>query len=343
MAIFHTLKHDNENPQTIPRNINSRSLLEQLQDPPQNMPTWIPDWSHRLPGDSLKLHYNTHNTSQLAAWFRLQDARTLRVAGVKVLTVDYVQPPLLIHVWTDHNFNKIREALEGLISMGKLSNVDADHSKIARAFLCGFFFDSQEPPNINRPTLDDAKSVVSKMMTADYTFQNADFDAGSGAAKTMSRLMNNMMGAQIFMAGDVIGLARGPVQPGDEVYVIVGCTHSVMVRKVPNQEGQDNFQVVGECYVDHVSQGQALFGPLPQNVEHISAELTGGSRIMGNAFINRETGDISNLDPRLEGLLPPELFAQLHQNLDQDPYYRMVVDPEVLRRPGFDIQYLDLV
>lgn len=308
------------------------------------MPTWVPDWSLRLPGESLKLHYHTHNTSQLAAWFQLSDARTLRVAGVKVLTVDYVQPPALIHIWVDNNFNRISEALQGLISIGKLSNVDADHEKVARAFLCGYFFDSEEPHNINRPSLDDAKSVVSKMMLADYTFQNADFDAGSAARKTMSRLMNSMMGAQVFMAGDVIGLARGPVQPGDEVYVIVGCTHSVLVRKTPNQEGsQNSFQVVGECYIDHVSQGQALFGPLPEDVQSISAELVGGTRILGDAFINRATGGLSNLDPRLEALLPPELFAQLQQNLEQDPYYRMVIDPEVLRRPGFDIEYLDLV
>lgn len=267
----------------------------------------------------------------------------MRVAGVKVLTVDYVQPPPLIHIWIDNNFNRIREALQGLISIGKLSNVDADHDRVARAFLCGYFFDSEEPHNINRPTLGETKSVVSKMMTPDYTFQNADFDAGSSARKTMSRLMNHMMGAQVFMAGDVIGLARGPVQPGDEVYVIVGCTHSVMLRQTPNQEGQNNFHVVGECYVDHVAQGQALFGPLPENVQHISAELVGGTRILGNAFINRATGHLSNLDPRLEALLPPELFAQLQHNLEQDPYYRMVVDPQVLRRSGFDIKYLDLV
>lgn len=291
----------------------------------------------------MKLHYFTHNTSQLAAWFEHPNPRTLCVAGVKVLTIDYVQPTQHLHIWLDRNFNNIREALQGLVSVGKLSNVDADHEKVARALLCGKFFDSEEPNNINRPTLDDAKSVVSKMMSADYTLQNADFYTGSGASRVMSRLMNLMMGAQVFTAGDVVGLARGPVQPGDEVYVFVGCDHSVVVREVPHHQGQNNFQVVGECYVDHVHQGQALFGPLPENVEQIAAELIEGSRILGNAYINRVTGELSNLDPRLETVLPPDMFAELQDNLENDPYYRMVVDPEVLRRPGFDIKYLDLV
>lgn len=267
----------------------------------------------------------------------------MRVAGVKVLTIDYVQQPPSIHIWLDNNFNKIREALQELMSLGKLTNVDSDHERVARVLTCGKLSDSEEPHNINRPTLEATKRVLSKMMSADYTLQSADFHTGSTASTVMSRLMNLMMGAQIFTAGDVIGLARGPVMPGDEVYVLVGCDHSVVVRKVPNYEGQNNFQVVGECYVNHVSQGQALFGPLPQNVVQIAAELIAGTNILGNAYINRETGELSNLDPRLEKVLPPELFAEFQQNLENDPYHRMVVDPEVLRRPGFDIEYLDLV
>lgn len=248
-----------------------------------------------------------------------------------------------MHIWLENNFNKVGEALQELIFLGKLTNADSDHEKVARVLMCGKFFDTEEPHNTNRPTLEATKSVVSKMMSANYTLQNADFTTGSGASTVMSRLMNLMMGAQFFTAGDVLGLARGLVEPGDEVYVLVGCDHSVVVRKAPNHEDQNKFQVIGECYVNDVSQGQALFGPLPENVVQIAAELIRGTNILGNAYINRDTGELSNLDPRLKEVLPPELFAEFQQNLENDPYHRMVVDPEVLRRPGFDIEYLNLV
>lgn len=319
-------------------------LKKQLQVPPQLGPTWIPDWSTPSPGDQKSTHYIAQSTSQLAAWYRKPSAGMLGVAGVKVLTIDDIQPGQVTNSDSIGIFQQVRDILKGLISLGKLSNVDKDHEIVARTFLSGKTFHSEKPPNINLPNLDDAKRVVSMMMSPDYVCRVQDFPAGTGVRKTISRMWNFLIGAHVFTAGpeNIIGIARGPIQPGDQVYVLIGCNHSVVLRKVPDSS-QNNFQHVGECFVHHVSQGQALLGPLPENIEHIHADLSGAARYYRDVFINRVTGEITRVDPRFATSLPPAMVTRFEEWIEHDEDNRILVDPEVLRRPGVDIEILNLV
>lgn len=286
-----------------------------------------------------------HASSQLAAWYKHTNPGILTVAGVKVLTIDFVQPSQISQRdYIGPVFYKIREILRSLVSTGRLSNTDADHDFIARLFLTGQFSETEEPPVLDAPTLEDAKRTVSKIMSADYVLSNEDLKVNHATRITISRLLGFLSGAHIFAAGNVIGLARGPVQPGDNVYVLLGCDSSVVVRKVLGTGEQSNFQFVGESYVDHVSQGEAFLGPLPDDVDLISVSFgTEENTCYKYVYVNRVTGDRSLVDPRMESALPPEFFRRFKDWVKHDPDNRLLVDPEVLRRPGVDIEYLNLV
>ncbi|KAF2677497.1 HET-domain-containing protein [Lentithecium fluviatile CBS 122367] len=51
------------------------------------------------------------------------------------------------------------------------------------------------------------------------------------------------------------GMAPSVVRPGDRIFVIVGCSIPVILRK---QEDRDEYEVVGECYVDGFMKGEAM-------------------------------------------------------------------------------------
>lgn len=53
------------------------------------------------------------------------------------------------------------------------------------------------------------------------------------------------------------GLAPYITQPEDEVYVILGCSLPVVLRRVT---GTPRFEVIGECYVEGFSNGEAVVG-----------------------------------------------------------------------------------
>jgi len=71
----------------------------------------------------------------------------------------------------------------------------------------------------------------------------------------------------------------------------------MVLRPIAN--GQ--FLVVGECYIEGLMYKSALLGPLPPHIQFVSRlnEEVGSYR---NAYIDRESGDMSAHDPRLSPL-----------------------------------------
>jgi hypothetical protein len=51
------------------------------------------------------------------------------------------------------------------------------------------------------------------------------------------------------------GMAPSVVRPGDEVYVLIGCSIPVILRK---PDGKEEYEVVGECYVDGFMKGEGI-------------------------------------------------------------------------------------
>ena len=80
--------------------------------------------------------------------------------------------------------------------------------------------------------------------------------------------------------------------------MLLGCESPIVLR--PN--GNEQYQVVGECYVDGLMGGEALLGPLPEHTTPIEL-LDEVHKEYNYAFLDKRTGKTQYGDPRL-GLAP---------------------------------------
>ncbi|KAI0386421.1 HET-domain-containing protein [Hypomontagnella monticulosa] len=98
-----------------------------------------------------------------------------------------------------------------------------------------------------------------------------------------------------------IGVIRGMPQEGDKVFVIPGCAVPMLLR--PTLRGE--YQVIGDCYVHGIMDGEAFLGSIPPSWSVVMEPGRGLAYIPH--YYNKDTDHTSAEDPRLEQTpIPPE-------------------------------------
>lgn len=121
--------------------------------------------------------------------------------------------------------------------------------------------------------------------------------------------------------------------------IILSCKAPIVLR--PTVSG--GHVVVGECFVQGLSKGEAFLGPLPRNFR-VAKFWDEGSRGWTVGFVDGTTDSISFLDPRLEALLSGvEDLEPYKQYLKKYPSTGMDVSHKGLQIIGIGIRYFDLV
>ncbi|KAG8164356.1 hypothetical protein KVR01_006274 [Diaporthe batatas] len=101
----------------------------------------------------------------------------------------------------------------------------------------------------------------------------------------------------LFTMGDGrIGLGPEAMKNGDSVCVFLGCDSPIILR----QQSDGTYQVVGEAFVYALLDAQALLGPLPEPWFPVQKSSMGRPLYW---FLNRETGEMTQNDPRLGPLI----------------------------------------
>lgn len=91
-------------------------------------------------------------------------------------------------------------------------------------------------------------------------------------------------------------------QLGDHICVALGCNTPIVLRKEPS----GNFQVVGDCYVHGLMEGEVVLGALPDPwvVQYMTLE---DAPLYVPTFVNARDGISQSEDPRLaDVVVPPE-------------------------------------
>ncbi|CAJ2505370.1 Uu.00g127640.m01.CDS01 [Anthostomella pinea] len=111
-----------------------------------------------------------------------------------------------------------------------------------------------------------------------------------------------------------IGIIDGAGQPGDEVFVVLGC--NIPMRLRPCRTGE--YAVVGDCYVHGIMDGEALLGAVSSHWSfRVVQEPDGEIRAY---YRNTDTGVKTTDDPRLAGIpLPPEWEPMKREWTRADP------------------------
>ena len=115
-----------------------------------------------------------------------------------------------------------------------------------------------------------------------------------------------------------IGLAPKATRPYDKVCFLLGCPRHMVLRPT---SGLLRYQVVGECYIHGLDNGEAFLGPLPENFQFIKAYNQ--NNYLVRAFKN-STGIIQYNDPRIEA-------------------HDQIITQDLLERRGVQLQTLDLI
>ena len=122
------------------------------------------------------------------------------------------------------------------------------------------------------------------------------------------------------------------------ICVLLGCDMPMLLRPIANSQ----YQVVGDCYVHGLMNGEAFLGPISEYFQPITA-FNEGRRGFYGVFLNRWTGKIQYNDPRVE-LLPED---------DNDKETPMISWPDVtltrrlttemIEKRGVKLQTFDLI
>lgn len=81
------------------------------------------------------------------------------------------------------------------------------------------------------------------------------------------------------------------------------------------------YEVIGECYIQGLMDGESLLGPLPEPWK--MRIVPGSEGLWTTGYFNPSTGSVSHEDPRLAalGCVPDEWEAIQSERMPDDPKY----------------------
>ena len=245
----------------------------------ERLPSWVPDWSVKREdfGYSVELRCQSrlersrHFSACLRprAEVKLVRNRVLQLRGFRVDIIvalpkiwekydgDYFPNLAFFNEWTGTNVNSGRP--NTYIAGG--TSINAYWRSWVHDMLPSEGLESQgeaRPSKARRCV----KKVVQDCEDWRYSFENWKISSSSESPKPPFPFPSlvkesTFTSIRFLVTGDkFLGLGNATMQPGDMVYVLAGGSHPFVLR--PQVNHPDHFQLVGECYLHGIMDGQAL-------------------------------------------------------------------------------------
>ncbi|KAI1309263.1 HET-domain-containing protein [Xylaria venustula] len=257
--------------------------------PASDWPTWLPDWSERV---SILLYHVDQASSISAAGANYIAPNKLQVNGLSSSHISIGGKIL----GTD-GFLGVVKFLEDLgledLQTSAYPNGETRLDAYIQTILEGHL--DERAPGIGFPSLSELRGILTKLTdyhgNVDRSIQVADrYRRGTASVSEMFTTSNGY-----------VGRTTSQIQPGDDVFIILGCNSPMILR--PTSDGE--YTVVGSCYLHGAMEGEALLGtlPIPWKVKFLDDER--GFNIP--KFCNGDSHEIREYDPRLDSIpLPAE-------------------------------------
>ncbi|KAI0871948.1 HET-domain-containing protein [Hypoxylon argillaceum] len=294
-------------------------------------PSWIPTWARKTTAPLRNSPLLA--SSSISAQYEFLGNGVLRVAGVAKATIKGHQP--IPDFRNSNSWQVIYEGLRKLIpeEVGieeKYTTSIGIVEALARTLVCDGLEDNAKPSSNTGARLDGATQTV-KQMILNVEYSEEQFQLASPGREFLIQARELISNKQfVKCTNGYIGIAPPSAQVGDEVCVLLGCDAPMLLRPL----GSGGFLVVGECFVEGLSMGEALLGPLPRNtrVANILDEEAG---MFYCRYLDHRTGEVFLEDPRMK----TGFRTDLQQWTNASPH----VSLDALRQHGANVKYFDLV
>jgi hypothetical protein len=231
----------------------------EMQDHRSTTPSWVPDWSQKRMARPFQGFFVSGNSG---AEVEYTGEGSIKVLGVKAATIKDVDQ---IHMHRSGHSDVVA-AIRRCILPGVNTNGGELLEKYCRTFCANRFQDRYYPPMSSLASFNESKEVLRLFLEPQKDVnigKSLDFATTKYSSSVLAYMENRSFIST--EAGDV-GLAPLLTKAGDEVVVIPGCSSPMVLR--PADDG--TYQVVGECFILGVMDGEALLGPLPDGYERIT-------------------------------------------------------------------------
>ena len=316
--------------------IEGRGTLELLRhcdlqiDRSAEMPTWVPNWD--VPNSAEPLWSDGRACGHSMARLIRKGGGILSITGVISATITKAEE------WTfkDKDYMTVIDEIRRLAPPvfedvvydfgGSLINA------VVSTFCANTFDQSTRPPTVRWPAFERSRELVLAILRNKHL--TPDCPPGSDERRYLDFVLTYCEGRSLITTKEgYIGLAPRTAKPGDQICVFLGCTMPLVLR--PTSDLQ--YQVVGECHVHGLQEGEAFLGPLPDEYQPILIWDQG----YYSAFVDKRTGEIQYEDPRLEDGdwdASERAPIRLHDGL-----ISLKVTPSILKRRGVNVQSIDLI
>lgn len=319
----------------IEKHENGLTILRQCELPEHfsdwSGPSWVPDWSTKT--SALWAHH-TVASSQLRQWYAFSKPGVLQVLGVSKVVVQDTRPIPKLH---GHDWDVGSDFLISLVPSSMRSATYPSGGTLVQALsktiLGGATSDFVYLKGGNYPSNHIAEAVLEDVLSG-VCVKNEYSKIGSDGQRFFKR-MDTGSGGKTFIWGSngYIGVGPPSTKVGDEIFVVVGCQKPLLLRR--QLSGENQYSVVGECYVEGCARAEPLLGNLPDymgfdfDLDH------------NWCFRDLRSGQLYYEDPRLEGLMVD--LGDFRAQLSVDRQATLTVAPDVLlkRIPG--LRFLDIV
>ncbi|KAI0968156.1 HET-domain-containing protein [Xylaria arbuscula] len=252
--------------------------------PASAWPTWLPDWSNHV---STIMSFAHRVSSISAAGAKYIAPNKLQVHGFSFAQISITGG----QVTSGDGFSGVVKFLEDLGLEDLQTSNYPNGETLLDAYIQTIFLGLLDERyfGFGYPTLSQIRDTLTKLKDYDGNVDRS-IQLDIHVTRTASA------GKMFTTSNGYLGKTTSPIQPGDDVFIILGCDGPMILR--PTSAGE--YEIVGDCYLHSVMDGEALLGALPHpwKVKLLNDER--GFRIP--KFYNSDSIEIREYDPRLDSI-----------------------------------------
>ncbi|KAI1768943.1 heterokaryon incompatibility protein-domain-containing protein [Hypoxylon sp. FL1150] len=260
-------------------------LLYTGGEPGKRLPSWLPDWSRERENE-IRTTRGASGCSRASVQF--EDPSVMIVAGVRVSKILQIEKLAAVEPIT--TAKSIRRLWLQVVT-------DANREQMLDNFVSCLTYgmDKNTSPELWYPTLEQwKKEFVDAIFGDEVTEEETSLPERIAADSFLSKQV--LTKSLAVMQDGFVGLAHPTSQKGDIVVNVLGCDTPLLFRETPNSVDHD-FEVVGGAFVPGTMHAELLLGPMPPDFS--ISYLSDRNGYATPWYINSITGERQRDDPRL--------------------------------------------